>query len=93
VVGSVSKYMQEPHDLHQKAAKRILRYVKGTSSFGIHYVEGSCLDLVGYTNSDWAGDSTDRKSTLGYVLYLGSRPICWSSKKQSTITLSSVEAE
>jgi hypothetical protein len=85
--------MQEPHELHWKETKRILRYVKGTTSFGIHYATRSSLDLVGYTDSDWAGDSTDHKSTSGYVLYLGSGPICWSSKKQSTIALSSTEAE
>jgi hypothetical protein len=63
VVGSVSRYMQEPHELHWKEAKRILIYVKGTTSFGIHYATGSSLDLVGYTDSDWAGDRTDHKST------------------------------
>ena len=69
--------MNEPHDLHWKVAKRIPRYVKGTTSFGINYAAGSSLDPVGYIDSDWAGDSTDRKSTSGYVLYLGSGPICW----------------
>ena len=49
--------------------------------------------LIGFTDSDWAGDLDDRKSTTGYVLTLGSRPITWSCKKQSTISLSSAEAE
>ena len=51
------------------------------------------LELVGFTNSDWAGDNTDRKSTLGYVFMLAEGPISWSSKKQSAITLSSIEEE
>ena len=62
-------------------------------SYGIHYLTGCTLNLIGYTDSDWAGDSIDQKSTSGYVLNLGSGPICWSSKKQSSIALSSIEAE
>ena len=85
--------MQEPHELHWKKKKRILRYINGTTSFGIHYVEGYSLDIVGYKDLDWIGDKTNHKSTSGYVLYLGSRLICWSSKKPSTISLSLVEAE
>jgi len=92
-VGMVSRFMQEPHELHWKAAKRILHYIQGTHNFGIHYAAGIELDLVGYTDSDWAGDSEDRKSTSGYSFSLGSGPVCWSSKKQSAIALSSTEAE
>ena len=93
VVGAVSRYMQEPHELHWKVAKCKLQYVKDTTSYGIHYASGCTLDLVGYTDSDWAGDAKDRKSTSGYVLSIGFGPICWSSKKQTTISLSSAEAE
>ena len=85
--------MQEPHELHWKAAKRILHYVQGTHNYGIHYAAGVDFDLVGYTDSDWAGDSQDHKSTSGYCFSLGSGPVCWSSKKQSAISLSSIEAE
>ncbi|XP_057816404.1 secreted RxLR effector protein 161-like [Cryptomeria japonica] len=92
-VGVVSKYMQEPHELHWKATKRILHYVQGTISYEIHYSVGCTLDLIGYADSDWVGDSIDRKSTSEYVLNLGSGPICWSSKKQSSIALSSTEAK
>jgi hypothetical protein len=92
-VGTVSKFMQEPHELHWKAAKCILRYVQGTITFGIHYATNSTLDLIRFTDSDWAGDNTDRKSTFGYSLSLGSGPICWSSKKQAAIALYLIEAE
>jgi hypothetical protein len=85
--------MQEPHELHWKDAKRILRYVQGTITFGIHYATDSTLDLIGFIDSDWAGDSIDRKSTSGYSLSLGSGPICWWSKKQVVIALSSAETE
>jgi hypothetical protein len=64
-VGAVSRFMQESHELHWKATKRILRYIQGTITFGIHYVADSTLDLIRFTDSNWAGDSTDRKSTSG----------------------------
>jgi hypothetical protein len=92
-VGAVSRFMQELHELHWKAAKRILRYVHGTITFGIHYAAESTLDLIGFTDSDWASDSIDHKSTSGYSLSLGSGPICWSNKKQAAIALSSPGVE
>ena len=85
-------YMQEPHEMNSKEANRILHYVQGTIGYGIHYVVGAQLDLTGFTDSDWARDGNDRKSTLGFVFMIGSRPICWSNKKQETLALSSVEA-
>jgi hypothetical protein len=85
--------MQYPYELHWKETKRILIYFKGTTIFGIHYVEGYSLDIVGYKDLDWTGDKTNHKSTSGYVLYLGLGPICWLSKKQSMISLSSMEVE
>eukprot|EP00253_Pinus_taeda_P006051 PITA_06051 len=92
-VGAVSRYMQELHELHWNAAKHILRYVQGTITFGIHYVAGTTLNLLGFTDSDWASDIIDHKSTSVFSLSLGSIPLCWSSKKQADIALSSVEAE
>ena len=67
--------------------------VKGTRTYGIHYAADSELKLVGYTDSNWAGDSIDQKSTSRYVFMFGGVPICWSSKKQASIALSSTEAE
>jgi hypothetical protein len=92
-VGLVARYMQTPHESHWKAAKRILRYVRGTVQFGIHYSSGGTPLLVGFTDSDWAGDPDDQKSTVGYVFILGSGPVTWACKKQQTIALSSAEAE
>lgn len=85
--------MQQPHDLHQKFANRILRYVKGTSSFGIFYAADYPLSLIGYTDFDQAGDGIDRTSNSGYVFSFGLGPFFWSSKNQSTISLSTAEAE
>ena len=81
--------MDQPHDIHRRAAKRILNFVQGTKTHAIHYVAQSSLELVGFIDSDWAGDNTDRKSTSRYVFMLADRPISWSSKKKSAISLSS----
>jgi hypothetical protein len=58
-MGVVSRYTNEPHDLHWKVAKRIPRYVKGTTSVGIKYAVGSSLDHVGYVDTYWASDRID----------------------------------
>ena len=85
--------MQTPHESHWKATKRILRYIRGTIQFGIHYSVGGKPLLVGFTDSDWASDPDDRKSTVGYVFSLGSRPITWACKKQQALALSLAEVE
>lgn len=85
--------MQEPHELHWKAAKWILHYVRGTYTDGIHYHGGVDIDLIGLIDSDWASDLDHQKSTSGYNFSLGSSPIRWSSKKQNAIVISSTKAE
>ncbi|KAK6163847.1 hypothetical protein DH2020_000711 [Rehmannia glutinosa] len=91
-VSLISRFMHEPSKLHFAVAKRILRYLR-TRKFGIKYVKEKENELVGYTDSDWAGSLDDRKSTSGYVFCLGSKIISWASKKQKTISLSSAEVE
>ena len=77
VVSLISRFMEKPKEAHWQAAKRILRYVKGTKRFGILYIASENSELVGYTDSDWAGSVDDRKSTSGYVFHMGSRAISW----------------
>lgn len=89
----VARFMDKPKEVHLIAAKRILRYLKGTLSLGILYKKGGELTLKGWTDSDYAGDTEDRKSTGGYVFKLGSSSVSWSSKKQAIVTLSTTEAE
>lgn len=95
-VGLISRFMEKPKTPHFLAAKRILRYVKGTLDLGILYpysqknIEG---EVFGYSDSDWCGDKDDRKSTTGYVFKFGTSPISWCSKKQSVVALSTCEAE
>ncbi|KAM2087580.1 hypothetical protein ACFX1X_032109 [Malus domestica] len=77
---------------HVIAVKRIIRYLKGTSTYGIHFKPGP-IHLQSYSDVDWAGDPNDRRSTSGFVVFLGSNPISWASKKQHTVSRSSTEAE
>ncbi|WMV41501.1 hypothetical protein MTR67_034886 [Solanum verrucosum] len=81
--------MECPTEMHLLAPKRILRYLQGTKDFGIFYMKGEKTYLVRFTDSDYAGDQDDRKSTSGYVFMLGAGPVLWSSKKQTICTLSS----
>eukprot|EP00253_Pinus_taeda_P024704 PITA_24704 len=67
--------------------------LEGTITFRIHYATGTTLNLLGFTYFDWVSDKTDRMSTSGYLLSLGSGPICWLSKKQVAIALSSAKAK
>lgn len=95
-VGVISRFMNEPRKSHLIAAKRILRYVKGTANYGLVFPANrgeDQLDLIGYSDSDWCGDRVDRRSTSGYVFMLNGVAICWSSKKQPVTALSSCEAE
>lgn len=78
IVSLISRYMAKPTSWHLMAAKRVLRYLKRTTDLGIFYKNGACEDLIGYANSDSAGDLDDRKSTSGYVFMLGSGEVAWS---------------
>ncbi|KAL0291904.1 UNVERIFIED_CONTAM: Retrovirus-related Pol polyprotein from transposon RE2 [Sesamum radiatum] len=75
------------------AAKRILRYLKGTFDYGIFYTSSNDVCLKGYCDSDYAGDVDDRKSTTGFVFYFGENAISWCSRKQPIVTLSTCESE
>ncbi|OMP03555.1 hypothetical protein CCACVL1_02371 [Corchorus capsularis] len=92
-VNRLSQFMHKPTQQHFAALKRLLRYLKGTIWHGININKETNLSLTVYTNSDWAGDPDDRRSTSAYIVQLGTTPIAWCSKKQSTIARSSTEAE
>ncbi|XP_019257220.1 PREDICTED: uncharacterized protein LOC109235521 [Nicotiana attenuata] len=92
-VGVVCRFMEAPISTHLKVTRRILRCLKGTIDFGLFYSSSNNFNLMGYCDSDYAGDIDDRKSTIGFVLFLGDSFISWSSKKQSVVTLSTCEAE
>ncbi|XP_034681024.1 secreted RxLR effector protein 161-like [Vitis riparia] len=92
-VSVISRYMECPIEIHLLATKRIFRYLQGTKEFGLFYNNGEKSDLFGFTDSDYAGDLDDRKSTFEYVFMMGIGAISWSSKKQPIVTLSFTEAE
>lgn len=77
---------------HWKAAKRVLRYLKGTSECGLMY-ERTEIPLFGVVDADWGNNSIDRKSYSGFAFILAGAPISWEARKQRTIALSSTEAE
>jgi hypothetical protein len=93
-VGYVSRFMEKPTKEHMMAVKHILRYVKGTVNLGCKFRKtGDSPMLVGYSDSDHAGDVDDRKSTTGVLYYFGSCPVSWISQKQMIVAPSSCEAE
>ena len=101
-VSITSQFAANPTEKHLSAAKRILRYLKGTSGHALHLglqtpgdqePSPPHLHLYGYSDANCGNDIDSRKSTSGYIFFISGGPISWSSKKQSTIALSSTEAE
>ncbi|GJY14143.1 ribonuclease H-like domain-containing protein [Tanacetum coccineum] len=85
--------MHDPREPHFAALKRILRYVQGTVDFGLQLYVFATTSLIGYTNDDWAGCPSTRRSTSGYYIFLGDNLLSWSAKRQHTLYCSSAEAE
>ncbi|GKB34570.1 ribonuclease H-like domain-containing protein [Tanacetum coccineum] len=92
-VQQICFYMHDPREPHFAALKRILRYVRGTVDFGLQLYASATTSLVGFTDVDWAGCLSTRRSTSGYCVFLGDNLLSWSSKRQHTISRSSAEAE
>lgn len=93
-VGIISRYMERPTTLHLNAAKRIMRYIKGTIQFGLVYTSSSGNNFIsGFSDSDMGGSIDDRRSTGGMAYYLNENLISWVSQKQRCVALSSCEAE
>ncbi|KAL7149968.1 hypothetical protein ABFS83_05G077500 [Erythranthe nasuta] len=88
-----SRFMQSLSQVHYGAAKRILRYLKGTKDYGLLAQARNMLEFIGYTDSDWARSLDDMKSTRGYTLSLGSGIFSCASKKQENVAQSSAETE
>ncbi|CAL8158058.1 unnamed protein product [Prunus armeniaca] len=93
-VNIVAQFMSAPRTPHLVAAKRILRYIKGTIDLGLSFtLQTAAAHLSAYSNADWAGCPDSRRSTTGYVITLGTNLISWCSKKQPTVSRSSTESE
>ena len=92
-VNNLARFNSNPQKEHWTALKRILRYLKGTTNIGILYKHDGSDKCVGYSDADWAGDPSDKKSTSGYIFMFSDGPISRSSKKQKCVALSTAEAE
>jgi hypothetical protein len=82
-----------PHSSHRTSVQLIFRYLKHTPEFEIWYYASSSLDLVGFSDVDFAGCEIDRNSTSVTCHFLGSFLVYWSFRKQSSVAQSSIEAE
>ncbi len=92
-VNVVSQFMHNPSEDHMNAVIRILRYLKSSPGKGLMFSKIDHLRVEGYTDADWAGSVSDRKSTSGYFTFVGGNLVTWRSKKQNVVALSSAEAE
>ena len=92
-LGIVSRYLANPGRSHWEAVKRILRYLKQTRDCCLTFVQDEKFELVGYTDADWGGCKDSYRSTSGFIWTLGGNPVTWQSKRQSSVALSSCDAE
>nr|AAV44166.1 putative polyprotein [Oryza sativa Japonica Group] len=91
-VSKLSRFVSNPEDDHWQALKRVMRYLKGTMSYGIHYT-GYPKVLEGYSDSNWISDADEIKATSEYAFTLGGGAVSWKSCKQTILTRSTMEAE
>jgi hypothetical protein len=92
-VGVCARFQANPKESHLTAVKCIIRYVNDTINHGLWYSREKNLVFAGYSDADWTGNDDDRKSKFGGCFYVGNNLVAWLSKKQSSISLSTVEAE
>ncbi|GKA29909.1 ribonuclease H-like domain-containing protein [Tanacetum coccineum] len=85
--------MHDPREPHFHALKRILRYLRGTTDFGLQFFASSVNQLTVYSDADWTGSPATHKSTFRYCVFLGDNLLSWSSKKEETLSRSSANAE
>ncbi|XP_047320771.1 secreted RxLR effector protein 161-like [Impatiens glandulifera] len=93
VVSVVSQFMNRPSEDHMNAVFRILRYLKSSPGKGLLFTSKAHKSIRVFTDADWAGDITDKKSTSGYCSFIWGNLITWRSKKQFVVAWSSAEAE
>nr|GFD09165.1 uncharacterized mitochondrial protein AtMg00810-like [Tanacetum cinerariifolium] len=88
-----ARYQANPNEHHVSAVKKIFRYLKGTINLGLWYLKNSGFDLTAYSDEDHAGCHLDRKITSDSVQFLGDKLVCWSSKKQNCVSISTAGSE
>ena len=92
-MGVYARYQANPKESHMIALKRIIKYVKTTTDFGVWYNKDTNDVLAGYFDADWARNADDRKSTSRGCFYVSNNLVSWMSKKQNSISLSTTEVE
>ncbi|KAL1488506.1 hypothetical protein ABEB36_014972 [Hypothenemus hampei] len=92
-VGVLSRFLDKYTYQHWNAAKRIIRYLIGTVNHGIFYKSISNVNLIGYSDADYGNDMITRRSTTGYLCEINESPVSWCSKRQSVVSLSTMESE
>ncbi|KAL0447563.1 UNVERIFIED_CONTAM: Secreted RxLR effector protein [Sesamum latifolium] len=92
-VGMLGRYQSNPGLDHWRAAKKVMRYLQGTKDYMLMYRRTENLEVVGYSDSDFAGCVDSRKSTSGYIFMIASGAVSWRSAKQTLIATSTMEAE
>jgi hypothetical protein len=92
-VSVLSRFMAQPREKHWRCVIQLLKYLNSTQDLALTYPSGGEIKLTGYSDSDHAGDTDDRKSTSGYVFVIGQCCVSWRSVKQKTVSISSTEAE
>jgi hypothetical protein len=92
-VNKVCQFLHAPTTDHWTAAKHILRYVKHTLGYGLKITKSSSMLVNAFTDSDWASDPDDRRSTGGFAVFIGNNLVSWCARKQPTLSRSSTEAE
>ena len=92
-VSQPSQFLQNPTETHIKAARQVLRYLKGTHDLSITYGSSQEFCILGVSDANWGGDKNDRKPTTGYIFMINNGAVSWTSHKQSTVATSTMEAE
>jgi hypothetical protein len=93
VVQQICLFMHAPTTAHFQLVKRVLRYLRATSHYGLQLYRSSSQNLLAYSDADWVGCPDTRKPTSGFCVFLGDNLVSWSSKRQATVSRSSVEVE
>ncbi|XP_014511394.1 uncharacterized protein LOC106770082 [Vigna radiata var. radiata] len=92
-INLLSQFMQKPTNFNYQALQHVLRYIKSSPSEGLFFPVDSSIQIKGFSDSDWTTCPNTRRSTTGYCVFLGTFLASWRSKKQSTVSRSSTEAE
>jgi hypothetical protein len=93
VVGLCTRFQSSPRSSHRTSVQRVFRYLKHTPEFVIWYSASYSLDLIGFSDADFAGCGIDRKRTSRTCHFLGSSQVCWYSRKQYSVAQSTTEVE